>query len=121
MFDRMERIHEVDSYTGGEPTRISDGRGPKSASDGMRSRLEELRRDHDFLRSALVNEPRGSEVAVGVLLCEAGERCWSFGGGRLLPLGCNLIPVDYCSNLTRQQAELKRSANGIPFPCFCHR
>ena len=36
----------------------------------MSEQLEEFRRDHDYLRHALVNEPRGSEVIVGGLLCE---------------------------------------------------
>ena len=36
----------------------------------MSGRLEEFRRDHDYLRHALVNEPRGSAVIVGALLCE---------------------------------------------------
>src|SRR5262249_8513079 len=31
--------------------------------------LEAFRRDHDYLRHALVNEPRGSAVIVGGLLC----------------------------------------------------
>jgi len=32
--------------------------------------MEAFRRDHDYLRHALVNEPRGSDVIVGGLLCE---------------------------------------------------
>ena len=36
----------------------------------MSTRLETLRNRHDWLRSAVVNEPRGSEVLVGALLCE---------------------------------------------------
>jgi 4-hydroxyproline epimerase len=36
----------------------------------MSARLDGFRRDHDYLRHALVNEPRGSDVIVGGLLCE---------------------------------------------------
>jgi 4-hydroxyproline epimerase len=36
----------------------------------MSAQLEGFRRDHDYLRHALVNEPRGSDVIVGGLLCE---------------------------------------------------
>lgn len=36
----------------------------------MAERLETLRSEHDWLRSAVVNEPRGSDVLVGALLCE---------------------------------------------------
>jgi 4-hydroxyproline epimerase len=69
MFDRLERVHVVDSHTGGEPTRIIVSGGPALPCDSMALRLDEFRRNHDFLRRALVNEPRGSEVVVGALLC----------------------------------------------------
>jgi 4-hydroxyproline epimerase len=36
----------------------------------MSERLERFRRDFDLYRSAVVNEPRGSDVVVGGLLCE---------------------------------------------------
>lgn len=60
----------VDSHTGGEPTRVIVEGGPKLAGTSMSARLEEFRRGHDYLRHALVNEPRGSEVIVGALLTE---------------------------------------------------
>ena len=44
--------------------------GPSLATRVMADRLEEFRLRHDYLRHALVNEPRGSEVIVGALLCE---------------------------------------------------
>jgi 4-hydroxyproline epimerase len=70
MFERLERVHVVDSHTGGEPTRIIVSGGPALPCDSMALRLDEFHRNHDFLRRALVNEPRGSEVVVGALLCE---------------------------------------------------
>jgi 4-hydroxyproline epimerase len=36
----------------------------------MTERFDRFRRDFDSLRSAVVNEPRGSDVIVGALLCE---------------------------------------------------
>lgn len=36
----------------------------------MAERLAVMRRDFDYVRSAAVNEPRGSDVIVGALLCE---------------------------------------------------
>lgn len=39
----------------------------------MSERLERLRQDYDFFRSAVVNEPRGSDVLVGALLCEPSD------------------------------------------------
>jgi 4-hydroxyproline epimerase len=73
MFERLERVRVVDSHTGGEPTRIIVAGGPKLPGTTMAERLEEFRRNHDYLRHALVNEPRGSEVTVGALLCEPTE------------------------------------------------
>jgi 4-hydroxyproline epimerase len=70
MRERLERVRVVDSHTGGEPTRIIVAGGPELPSGTITSRLEEFRRQHDYLRHALVNEPRGSEVVVGALLCE---------------------------------------------------
>lgn len=70
MSERLARVRVVDSHTGGEPTRIIVEGGPRLASASMSLKLEEFRSNHDYLRHALVNEPRGSEVIVGGLLCE---------------------------------------------------
>jgi 4-hydroxyproline epimerase len=70
MFERLERVRVVDSHTGGEPTRIIVRGGPQLPFPKMSLKLEEFCRSYDYLRRALVNEPRGSEVAVGALLCE---------------------------------------------------
>jgi 4-hydroxyproline epimerase len=43
--------------------------GPLSVAE----RLETFRSQHDRFRSAVVNEPRGSDVLVGALLCEAAD------------------------------------------------
>ncbi|MBW4027328.1 MAG: 4-hydroxyproline epimerase [Acidobacteria bacterium] len=60
----------IDSHTGGEPTRLVIGGGPDLGSGSMAERLARFRADHDRFRSAVVNEPRGSDVIVGGLLCE---------------------------------------------------
>ncbi|TCK75599.1 proline racemase family protein [Acidipila rosea] len=60
----------IDSHTGGEPTRLVIGGGPDLGSGSMAERLARFRADHDCFRSAVVNEPRGSDVIVGGLLCE---------------------------------------------------
>lgn len=59
----------VDSHTGGEPTRVIVAGGPELGDGAMAERLALLRDDHDWLRSSCVNEPRGSDVLVGALLC----------------------------------------------------
>lgn len=67
------RVHVIDSHTGGEPTRLVTSGGPDLGKGSISERLEIFRRDHDEFRSAVVNEPRGSDVMVGALLCEPVE------------------------------------------------
>ena len=60
----------IDSHTGGEPTRLVVSGGPPLGDGTLTERLEKFRKCHDSFRSAVVNEPRGSDVVVGGLLCE---------------------------------------------------
>jgi 4-hydroxyproline epimerase len=69
----VNRVGIVDSHTGGEPTRVVVEGGPDLGTGPMAERLERLRAQHDRFRSAVVNEPRGSDVTVGALLCEPYE------------------------------------------------
>jgi 4-hydroxyproline epimerase len=66
----MQKVKVIDSHTGGEPTRLVVSGGPDLGQGSLRDRLEQFRRDHDHFRSAVVNEPRGSDVVVGALLCD---------------------------------------------------
>lgn len=66
--DRLRRIEVVDSHTGGEPTRVVVAGGPDLGGGPIAERLARLRAEHDWLRRAVVNEPRGSDVLVGALL-----------------------------------------------------
>ena len=66
----MQRIQIIDSHTGGEPTRVVIGGAPDLGNAGIAERLTILRDQHDWLRKAVVLEPRGSDVIVGALLCE---------------------------------------------------
>jgi 4-hydroxyproline epimerase len=65
-----QRIRVIDSHTGGEPTRIVIEGGPDLGDGSLSVKLERLRSHHESFRSAVVNEPRGSDVLVGGLLCE---------------------------------------------------
>ena len=65
----MQTIHFIDSHTGGEPTRLVIDGGPDLGSGPLAERLELFRSAHDLFRSAVVNEPRGSDALVGALLC----------------------------------------------------
>jgi len=64
------RVRVIDSHTGGEPTRLVVSGGPDLGLGSLADRLARFRDAHDEFRSAVVNEPRGSDVMVGALLCE---------------------------------------------------
>jgi 4-hydroxyproline epimerase len=66
----MHHIKVIDSHTGGEPTRIIIEGGPDLGTGPLNERLAVFRNHFDEIRSAVVNEPRGSDVLVGGLLCE---------------------------------------------------
>jgi 4-hydroxyproline epimerase len=68
MVDSYERIQVIDSHTGGEPTRVVIAGGPDLSDGPIAHRRELLATKHDAFRSAVVNEPRGSDVMVGALL-----------------------------------------------------
>ncbi|HKI57654.1 MAG TPA: 4-hydroxyproline epimerase [Trueperaceae bacterium] len=64
------RIRVVDSHTAGEPTRVVVSGGPDLGGGSMAERAARFRSEFDAFRSAVVNEPRGSDVLVGALLQE---------------------------------------------------
>src|SRR5437588_9306009 len=66
----MKRVEVIDSHTGGEPTRVVIAGGPDLGRGSVAERRERFRAHFDEFRSAVVNEPRGSDVLVGALLCE---------------------------------------------------
>ena len=66
----LRKVRIIDSHTGGEPTRLVMSGGPDLGRGPLAERLQRFRAEHDAFRSAVVNEPRGSDVVVGALLCE---------------------------------------------------
>ncbi len=70
MLDTTKRVAIIDSHTGGEPTRVVIDGGPDLGPGTLAQRLAAFRDRHDSFRSAIVNEPRGSDVIVGALLCQ---------------------------------------------------
>jgi 4-hydroxyproline epimerase len=72
-------IDVVDSHTGGEPTRVVVGGGPDLGGGSLASRRERFRIEFDRYRSAIVNEPRGSDVVVGALLVPPQDATCSAG------------------------------------------
>lgn len=74
--NEIKLVQAIDSHTGGEPTRLVIGGGPDLGDGPLSAKLERFRSYHDSFRSAVVNEPRGSDVLVGALLCEPYDpRC----------------------------------------------
>jgi 4-hydroxyproline epimerase len=72
----MSSIRVIDSHTAGEPTRVVISGGPRLGRGTLSSRLERLAAQHDHFRSAVINEPRGSDVLVGALLLKPSDsRC----------------------------------------------
>jgi 4-hydroxyproline epimerase len=70
------RIEVIDTHTGGEPTRVVVAGGPDLGSAPLAARRELFREKFDTFRSAVVNEPRGSDVMVGALVVPpADEAC----------------------------------------------
>jgi hypothetical protein len=69
----MEPIEVVDSHTAGEPTRVVIRGGPALGAGTLAQRRDVFRREFDRFRTAIVTEPRGSDVMVGALLCKPSD------------------------------------------------
>jgi proline racemase len=69
----MQAIRVIDSHTAGEPTRVVIEGGPELASADAKTQREILRTNHDEVRSALCNEPRGFDAVVGAFLLPPHE------------------------------------------------
>jgi proline racemase len=75
----MKRVSIIDSHTGGEPTRVVITGGPDLGGGSVADQLKVFREKHDAFRSAVVNEPRGSDVIVGAMLVPPGDRSCAAG------------------------------------------
>jgi 4-hydroxyproline epimerase len=75
----MKQVRVVDSHTEGEPTRVVIDGGPDLRGGSVADQLERFRADFDHYRSGIVNEPRGSDVWVGALLCEPADASCAAG------------------------------------------
>lgn len=73
------KVRIIDSHTGGEPTRVVVEGGPELGDGDLAMRRERFRARHDRFRRGVVNEPRGSDVIVGALLCEAVDPACAAG------------------------------------------
>ncbi len=75
----LKKIKVIDSHTCGEPTRVIISGGPNLGKGSMQERVQVFKLKHDTFRSAIVNEPRGSEIIVGALLCEPSNQEYTTG------------------------------------------
>jgi proline racemase len=75
----MQRLRVIDSHTGGEPTRVVIDGGPDLGGGSLVERRERFAREFERYRSAIINEPRGSDVIVGALLVEPHDKSCSVG------------------------------------------
>ena len=75
----MTQIEYIDSHTGGEPTRVVHNGTPDLGSGSMIERLKIMKAEHDWLRQALILEPRGYDWLVGAILQEPCDSACSAG------------------------------------------
>jgi 4-hydroxyproline epimerase len=73
------RISILDTHTGGEPTRIVVAGGPELGSGPRSDRARRFHEEFDRYRSAVANEPRGSDVMVGALMVPPQDRACEVG------------------------------------------
>ena len=66
-------IRVIDSHTGGEPTRVVIDGAPICPTPGALAARDFLAAEADWLRRALILEPRGFEAVVGAYLCEPAD------------------------------------------------
>lgn len=69
----FKKIRVVDSHTAGEPTRVVVSGGPSIPEPGALFARSFLRDQADWMRCALIHEPRGFEAIVGAFLCEPAD------------------------------------------------
>jgi proline racemase len=75
----FKTIKVIDSHTGGEPTRLILEGGPDLGTGPLPERVKRFREQFDQFRTAVVGEPRASDVYVGALLVEPHDRSCQFG------------------------------------------
>lgn len=75
----MKKIPYLDSHTGGEPTRLIEDGFPDLGGGSVAEQRNVFRTRYDTFRSAVLNEPRGSDVMVGALLVKPSDPTCQLG------------------------------------------
>ena len=78
----------VDSHACGNPVRVVTGGGPLLPSVSMAERREIFVRDHDWVRTALMFEPRGHDIMSGVIIYPSNRDDCDFGALFIEVSGC---------------------------------
>jgi 4-hydroxyproline epimerase len=89
-------VRVIDSHTAGEPTRVVVDGIPDLGGGPLADRVRVFREKHDRFRSAVVNEPRGSDVIVGALLVEPHDASCEVG----VIFFNNVGPIGMCGHGT---------------------
>jgi len=108
----MQRLSVIDSHTAGEPTRVVLSGGPELGRGPLAARRERFAREFDRYRSAVVDEPRGSEVVVGALLVEPEDPACAAGVIFFNNAGCIGMCGHGTIGLVATLAHLKRIGPG---------
>jgi 4-hydroxyproline epimerase len=78
----------IDSHACGNPVRVVAGGGPILPSVSMAERRDIFVRDHDWVRTALMFEPRGHDVMSGVIIYPSVRDDCDFGALFIEVSGC---------------------------------
>ena len=75
-FKMDQHVSIIDSHTEGEPTRVIVKGGPDLGSGPLSQRVERFKNNFDAFRTAVIHEPRGSDILVGALpVASTDESC----------------------------------------------
>ena len=108
----LRRVSVIDSHTGGEPTRVVIDGGPDLGDGPLGERRELFSNEFDSFRSAVVNEPRGSDAVVGALLCEPHDTTCAAGVIFFNNVGCINMCVHGTIGLVVTLAHMQRISPG---------
>jgi proline racemase len=78
----------IDSHACGNPVRVVAAGGPLLPSVSMAERREIFVRDHDWVRTALMFEPRGHDIMSGVIIYPSVREDCDFGALFIEVSGC---------------------------------
>ncbi|HXS27240.1 MAG TPA: proline racemase family protein [Steroidobacteraceae bacterium] len=109
----MQTIRIVDSHTAGEPTRLVLEGGPELGDGPLDERARRFRERFDGFRSAIVNEPRGSDALVGALLCKPHRSDCALGVIFFNNVGCIGMCGHGTIGLVASLAHLGRCTPGV--------